>query len=115
MPFPLIPLGIAMAGGLALSAGANLYQQHNNRQLWSKQATAYENLDRGYRQYLAQNGRTINPNRAWTSYFGAAQNLRNNIENSIASSVGTVGGTFGAAAGFGRGLYSDYGKLTRRL
>lgn len=112
MPFPILPL---MVGGLGISMTSNLYKQYNQRQLWSKQATAYENLDRGYRSYLAKHGRVINPDRAWTSYFGSAQSLRNNIENSIASSIGTVGGSFGAGAAFGRNLYKVNGRLSRSL
>lgn len=116
MPIPLIPIALAtMIGGLGVSMGANLYKQHNQRSLWARQAQAYENLDKGYRQHLAKHGKTVNPDRAWTSYYGSAQTLRNNMENSIASSVGTVGGTFGAGAAFGRGLYKEYGKSSRWL
>lgn len=118
MVAPLIPIALlaTMLGGLGVSAGANLYTQNNNRRLWSQQAAAYENLDRGYRKYLATQGKEINPNRAWTSYFGSAQSLRNNIANSTAQSFGTLGGSAGAMAGFtSGGLYRVERAYNRRL
>lgn len=114
MVAPLIPLLAAlMAGGFAISGGANLYAQNKQRQLYYKEARAYENLDRGYRTYLKSQGRTVNPDRAWTSYYGAAQKLRNGIEVSNASSLATVGRTLGAIGGVGTGLYNNYGKSRR--
>lgn len=114
MVAPLIPLAL-MLGGLAVSGGANLYKQYNQRLLYSKQYNAMMNLHNGYNKYLAKHGRSINPDRAWTSYYGSAQSIQNNIENSIASSIGTVGGTFGAASAFGKGLYANFGKSHNRL
>ena len=96
MVAPLIPL---MVAGLAVSGGANLYSQWNQRKLYRRELNAYENLDKGYRTYLAGHGRTINPDRAWTSYYGQAERMRTNITNSYAGSVGTAGGTIGAGAG----------------
>lgn len=115
MPFPLVPvLAGLMVSGLGISMGSNLYKQHLQRQLWSKQANAYMNLHNGYNRHLEKYGRSINPDRAWSSYYGQAMAARNNIQSSYASSVGTVGGTFGAMAGFGKGLYNT-GKTSRRL
>lgn len=107
MVLPLIPLILTAVSaiGLGVSAASNLYKQGNQRKLYSQQENAYNNLHNGYNKYLAQHGRSINPDRAWTSYYGQAQAARNNIENSYASSIGTVGGTFGAGAMFGQGLY----------
>lgn len=112
MVVPLL-LG-AMLAGLATSGTANLYSQWNQRKLYRKELSAYENLDKGYRTYLSRHGRSINPDRAWTSYYGQAERARNNITNSYAGSIGTVGGTVGAGAGFGRGLFSG-GKTSRWL
>lgn len=115
MVAPLI-LG-AMLAGLAVSAGANLYSQHNQRDIWEKQANAYEHLDKGYRRYLSSQGKEVNPNRAWTSYFGQAQALRNNIANSYAHSVGTIGGSVGAGLGISKesGIFDNLGKTKRWL
>lgn len=74
-------------------------------------ANAYKNLDRGYRSYLATQGRSINPNRAWTSYYGQYRKAQTNAENSVAGSVGTLGGTVGGSYG----LYRMVGRTSRRL
>lgn len=97
----------ALIGGVALgvSAGANLYAQYNQRKLYRQQYQAYRNLHNGYANYLRAHGRSINPDRAWTSYYGQAQKARNNLENSIAGSIGTTSGTFGAGVGlYGRDI-----------
>lgn len=109
---PLI-LGALALGGLGVSAGANLYSQSIQRNFYNNQARAYGNLHAGYAKYLATQGRSVNPDRAWTSYYGQQQAALSRAESSIAQSVGTVGGTIGAGAFAGRGLYKDYGKTSR--
>lgn len=93
----MLPL---MLGGLAVSGGANLYGQYQQRRLYRKQANAYKNLDRGYDKYLATQGLEQNPDRSWTSYYGQYKKAQKGIDVSYAQSVGTVGGTVGAGAGF---------------
>lgn len=88
MVLPLI-LGAIGAGGLAVSAASNLYTQYNQRKLYAQQEQAYRHLDQGYRRYLSRQGRQINPDRAWTSYYGQYRTLQNNIENSRIGSIGT--------------------------
>lgn len=115
MVFPLIPL---MLGSMAVSGGANLYSQYNQRKLYRGMSQAYKNLDTGYKQYLAKNGRTINPNRAWASYYGQYRKAQTNLENSYSGSVGTAFGSLGAGLAFGRvrkGLYADTGRTSRWL
>lgn len=51
-------------------------QKELNQNLYN----AYNNLDHGYRQHLAKEGKQINPNRAWTSYYGQAQKYANQIQ-----------------------------------
>lgn len=117
MALPVILAGIGL-GGLAVSTGSNLYAQYNQRKLYRKQENAYRNLHNGYQRYLSQNGREINPDRAWTSYFGKAELARNNLENSYVGSVGTLSGAIGAGAiGIkSSGLFgSSVGKTSKRL
>lgn len=109
MALPLIPIMAGLGlGSLAVSGGANLYAQYNQRKMYRQFARGYQNLDSGYRKYLARNGRKINENRALTSYGGQYLKSTNNLENSYASSVGTTAGTLGA------GLMMA-GKSSRRL
>lgn len=112
MAFPLLPV---MLGSMAISGGANLYAQSKQRQLYRGMANAYRNLDVGYRQYLAKHGRTINPDRAWTSYYGQYYKAAKNLESSTAGSVGTAFGTLGAGIGLSRGLYKNSGRTSRWL
>lgn len=100
-----------MIGGLGVSAGANLYTQYNQRKLYRAQADAYRRLHEGYQSYLAGEGRRINPDRAWTSYYGQYRRSQLNAENSVIGSIGTVGGSIGAGAG----LYRMSGHTSRRL
>lgn len=100
-----------MIGGLGVSAGANLYTQYNQRKLYREQASAYRRLHEGYSRYLAGEGRRINPDRAWTSYYGQYRRSQLSAENSVIGSIGTVGGSIGAGAG----LYRMSGHTSRRL
>lgn len=89
MVFPLIALPIAAAVGSLLierlqntynnrenitnAYNSNMYSNELQQDLYKKQYEAYNNLDIGYRKHLASEGKTINPNRAWSDYFGSAQ------------------------------------------
>lgn len=119
MAFPLVAL---MLGSMAASGAANLYSQYNQRKLYRGMSTAYKNLDTGYRQYLATQGKTINPDRAWSSYYGQFRKAQTNLENSYLGSVGTAFGTAGAGLGLSRigrsgskSLYTDTGRTSRWL
>lgn len=94
MALPLVPL--LMGAGLAVGAGANLYSQRNQRMLYRRYADAYNQMYKGYDQYLTRQGRAANPARKMLSYYGQYQSQETNIKNSYAGSVGTAGGTFGA-------------------
>ena len=94
----VVPLVVAGLGGLALSAGANLYSQYNSRQLYRRQIDAYSKMQQGYDRYLARHGRRSNPSRMYLKYGSHADSANTNLWNSYASSVGTAGGTFGAGA-----------------
>lgn len=118
MPLPLVPI-LAAAGiaGLGISGVSNLYGQHVQRRLYRRQEKAYRSLNDGYSRYLAKEGKSINPNRSWTSYYGQAEKARANFDTSQSASVGTLGGTIGAAS-IGlktSGLYKGIGKTSRRL
>lgn len=106
----VLPALIGLAG-LGISAGANLYTQYNQRKLYREQANAYRRLHEGYSRYLAREGRRINPDRAWTSYYGQYRHAQLNTENSLIGSYGTLAGSVGA----GGGLYSVMGRSRRRL
>lgn len=107
MAIPAI-LGAIMLGGLAISAASNLYQQHNQRDVYENEERANRNLYGGYQNYLSRQGRTVNPNKSWNSYFGSAEKARVNLANSRAASVGTFAGGIGAGAGtFGKTNWSS--------
>lgn len=95
MVFPLVPLAL---GGLAMSGLSNAYREYNNGNAYRQFANGYKALDRGYRNYLARNGRKINPNRALTSYYGQYLRSRTQAANSYMGVLGSAGGTFGAGA-----------------
>lgn len=92
------------AGGLAVSAGANLYSQYNSRKLYNAYAQDYK---RWYSDYCRNTGRTARY--PMLSAYGSYLAQRNNISNSLASSIGTLGGSFGA----GTALYGQ--KLSKWL
>lgn len=93
MVFPLVPLAV---GGLALSGLSNIYRGVNSGLAYQQFARGYKALDTGYRNYLARNGRKINPNRALTSYYGQFIRNRSQMQNSYMGALGSAGGTFGA-------------------
>lgn len=93
VPLPLVAAGL---GGLAISAGANLYSQHMSRKLYRRQINAYSRLEKGYSRYLARHGRKINPDRAYERWGSRIDSASTSLTNSYAGSLGTVGGTFGA-------------------
>lgn len=95
MVFPLVPLAI---GGLMMSGLANGYREFNNGNAYRQFAHGYKALDRGYRDYLARNGRKINPNRAIISYYGQYLRSRTQAANSYMGVLGSAGGSFGAGA-----------------
>lgn len=95
MAFPLVPLAM---GGLALSGLSNIYRGVNSANAYRQFARGYKNLDKGYRNYLARNGRKINPNRALTSYYGQYIRNRSEMQNSYMGSLGAGAGSFGAGA-----------------
>lgn len=95
MVAPLVAIGL---GSLAASGITNMYRGFNSANAYRQFANGYKNLDRGYRDYLARNGRKINPNRAINSFYGRYLNSQIGFENSFASSVGAGFGTFGAGA-----------------
>lgn len=108
----LTAVGLA---GLGVSAGANVYAQYRQRQLYRQQANAYSNLHRGYTKYLKSNGRQINPDRAWTSYYGQYQRALANYESSYAGSFGTVGGSIGAGSAIAQHSLRSTNGTFRRL
>lgn len=107
---------VALAGLLAASKigkiGTQIYRNVNSAQLYSNEEKAYRALDNGYRSYLAKQGRSVNPDRAWTSYFGAAERNRVNKENSIA---GAIGNAFSLASPLGGLFGSENMKTTKWL
>lgn len=94
----VLPLVIAGLGGMALSAGANLYSQYQSRQLYRRQINAYSQMQQGYDRYLAKHGRRSNPARMYVKYGSHVDTADTNLRNSYAGSVGTAGGAFGAGA-----------------
>lgn len=117
MVLPLL-LGLGI-GSLVASAGANLYAQKNQRDIYRHERDANNALAQGYNRYLESQGRVANPNRAWSSYEGAAYRASKNIASSYAGSIGTVAGTIGAGTRIGgrSGLFDDLslGQIYRRL
>lgn len=93
MSLPFVAAGL---GGLALSAGANLYTQRMSRALYRRQINAYEQLGAGYNRYLARMGRKANPWRYYERFGGRIDSARTNLINSRIGSIGTAGGTLGA-------------------
>lgn len=93
----MIPALVGLAG-LGVSAGANLYKQYRQRQLYDQLGKGYQALDKGYRSHLERQGRRINSNRALTSYYGQYLRSRTNSDISLASSVGGTAGTLGAGS-----------------
>lgn len=112
----LVALGI---GSLVASAAANLYAQKNQRDIYRHEKDANNALGGGYNEYLESQGRTANPNRAWSSYEGAAYRASKNIASSYAGSIGTVAGAIGAGSRIGgrAGLFDDLAlaQIYRRL
>lgn len=99
------PLLVAGLGGLALSAGANLYAQKNSRALYRRQIDAYRTLQTGYARHLAKHGRRLNSARAYERWGAKIDTARTNYRNSYYGSVGTTAGTLGAGAMmFGRSM-----------
>lgn len=92
------------AGGLALSAGANLYAQRNSRRLYNAYAQDYK---RWQRDFGRNTGRSLKY--PMLSAYGSEMAQRTNYSNSLAGSIGTVAGTVGA----GSALYG--GKLRKYL
>lgn len=97
-----VPLLVAGLGGLALSAGANLYAQKNSRALYRRQIDAYRTLQNGYARHLAKYGRRLNPARAYERWGSKIDSADTNYRNAYAHSVGTVAGSFGAGVMTGR-------------
>lgn len=101
---------------------ANMYSNLLQHDLYKKQYEAYNNLDIGYRKHLASEGRSINPNRAWTDYFGSAQRnlvnyqtagynaqaLTSNYHSSLIANENSM------LSGAG-GLFGSIGKTSRYL
>lgn len=97
-----VPLLVAGLGGLALSAGANLYSQKNSRALYRRQIDAYRTLQNGYALHLAKYGRRLNSARAYERWGAKIDSARTNYRNAYAHSVGTVAGSFGAGLMMGK-------------
>lgn len=95
MVAPLVPLAI---GGLALSGMSNIYRGVNSARVYRQFARGYKNLDTGYRNYLARNGRKINPDRGITSYYGQYIRNRSQAQNSFMGAMGSAGGSLGAGS-----------------
>lgn len=97
MPFPLAPLAVMTGAGL-VSAGANLYSQSKQRELYRYQKQGYERQLRDWHKNV--------PNRSIRypelSYPGHIRSLDIGISQSYAGSVGS-------AAGAARNLAAGYG------
>lgn len=121
MPFPLLLIPFATAlGGIGLSASMQSY--NNNKyarslqdQYYQRQKIAYENLWRGQQNFYARQGLSVNPDRAWTSYYGALQGINNNIKQNLIQSQNLDYGMVQSGTAYGRSLYSSFGKAYNRL
>lgn len=113
MVAPLIPLAI-IAGSAAVGAGANLYSQSKQRDLYRYQRNAYERQDRDWHRNVP--GREIRYPEL--SYPGHIRTLDTGISQSYASSVGTGARLAGELAGgyiYGRSnIRSLFGASTGR-
>lgn len=114
MVVPLV-LGALMASGIAgslISGIGNLYAQGQNKdaqrqsqRFFSEQGRAYNNLNDGYMRFLDRQGRSMNPDRQWTSYYGQAQkqllneyHAEKGVNAQTGAQVGTLGGMIGGGA-----------------
>lgn len=114
MVLPLLPLlfGGMMAGNLISGIG-NLYAQGQNKdaqrasqEFYQEQGQAYNNLNQGYARFLDRQGRSMNPDRQWTSYYGQARKQALNeyhaekgVNAQMGAQIGAQGGMLGGQSG----------------
>lgn len=99
MALPLVPLMIGAS--LMAGAGANLYSQYKQRELYRYQKHDYERQLRDWKKNVP--GRTIRY--PALSYPGHIRALDTGISQSYASTLGTGAG-IGSALGYGAVSYS---------
>lgn len=109
------PLVAGLIVGSALTgAGANLYSQHKQRELYRYQKQGYERAYRQWQHYVP-NRRIANPE---LSYPGHIRALDTGISQSYASSLGSLSSMAGFAGGGlayrGRSARSLYGGRSGR-
>ena len=117
MVLPLIPIAIGalMASGVIgnlMSGAGNLYAQGQNkdaqrqsRDFFREQGQAYNNLNQGYAKFLDRQGRSMNPDRQWTSYYGQARkqglneyHAEKGINAQTGAQIATAGGMLGGVS-----------------
>lgn len=96
MPLPLIPIAYAlMASGAVAGAGANIYSQAKQRDLYRYQRGGYERQLQDWHKNVS--GRSIRYPE--TSYEGHIRALNTGISQSYASTLGSIGRSLGFAGG----------------
>lgn len=103
MPLPLVP--IMIGASLVAGAGANLYSQYKQRELYRYQKQAYERQYEDWKRNVP--GRTIRYPEL--SYPGHIRALDTGISQSYASSIGS-GASLGSTLGYGA---VSYGRRAR--
>lgn len=100
MVLPALPVLLAYAGigGLTLSGLSNVARQVTYGNAYQQFGRGYKALDQGYRNYLARQGRQINPNRALTSYYGQYIRNKAQMEGAYYGAIGSAGGSIGAGS-----------------
>ena len=115
-------LGSGFLGNMVSGLG-NLYAQGQNKdaqrqsqRFFREQGKAYNNLNQGYMRFLDRQGRSMNPDRAWTSYYGQAQRAALNeyhAEKGINAATGAQIGALGGMIGGGSSSLISLGKTYR--
>lgn len=99
MPLPLVP--IMIGASLMAGAGANLYSQYKQRELYRYQRSGYERQLADWKRNTP--GRSIRYPEL--SYPGRIRALDTGISQSYASSIGS-GASLGSTLGYGAVSYS---------
>lgn len=108
MPLPLLVPLLLAAAGTGLGA-YSLYNQHKQREVYQKDSEVTEEFKKGTQDYLAKQGRSINPARSWKAYDHSLLQNSVNFGNSVISSGNTLSGMTS------KGLYQAQKAYNRRL